>query len=146
MSTDSPVVVEQIYDAPASVVWQAITNRDQMVQWFFEPISEFDASVGFETGFDIEHEGQIYPHRWKVTEVIPQKKIAYEWRYGGIPGDSKVSWELSETPNGTKLTLTHSVVEPFPQDNPVFSRESGQAGWNYFICESLKTFLDGKAS
>jgi hypothetical protein len=52
-------------------------------------------------------------------------------------------WELSEPSQGAKLKLTHSGHETFPRDNPIFSRESGQAGWDYFIQESLKAFLEG---
>lgn len=40
------------------------------------------------------------------------------------------------------LKLTHQVMESFPQDIPEFLRESGVKGWNYFIGESLKKFLD----
>ena len=137
-----PIVVEQTYKAPIATVWQAITDKDQMCQWFFEPINAFKPEVGFETEFNVECEGQVFPHQWKVTEVVPEQKIAYSWSYGGIPGDSTVHWELSETADGTKLSFTHEVTESFPQDNPIFSRESGIAGWEYFINQSLKNFLE----
>jgi hypothetical protein len=53
---------------------------------------------------------------------------------------------LSETPQGTNLKLTHVGIETFPQDNPLFSRESGEAGWGYFLHESLKLFLERRDS
>ena len=145
MNTD-PIVVEQIYNAPIAAIWKAITEKDQMRQWFFEPMSNFETEVGFETQFDVQVEGQNYAHQWKVTEVVSERKIAYDWRYAGVPGDSSVTWELSEAANGTKLTLTHAGIESFPQDDPVFSRESGQAGWGYFLHESLKAFLERQDS
>lgn len=52
-----------------------------------------------------------YLHLWRVKEVVPQKRIVYEWRYGGVPGNSTVTWELSETPEGTKLKLTHEGIK-----------------------------------
>jgi len=55
-------------------------------------------------------------------------------------------WELSETPSGTKLTLTHEGHETFPQDDPIFSREGCQGGWDYFLRESLKAFLARQSS
>lgn len=137
-----PIVAEQTFNAPIAVVWKAITDKDQMCQWFFEPISDFEPEVGFETQFNVRCEDQDYLHLWKVTDVVPEARIAYDWRYGGYPGMSSVVWELSEAPNGTKLKLTHAGHETFPQDNPIFSRESGQAGWNYFLHESLKVFLE----
>jgi len=77
-----------------------------------------------------------------TTEVVPAKKISYGWQYGGYPGNSTVTWELSETTGGTKLKFTHEITEAFPQDDPMFSREAGDAGWGYFVCESLKGFLE----
>lgn len=142
----APIVVERTYSAPIAVVWKAITEKDQMRQWYFEPMTEFEPEVGFETEFDVEYEGQVFPHQWKVTEVVPETRIVYDWRYGGIPGDSSVTWELSETPDGTKLTLTHKGCESFPQDNPAFSREAGVAGWGYILHESLKAFLERQDS
>jgi uncharacterized protein YndB with AHSA1/START domain len=137
-----PIVVEQTYGVPAEAVWKAITDKDQMRQWFFEAMTEFEPETGFETQFVVRVEDTDYQHLWKVTEVIPQKRIAYDWKYGGFPGESMVVWELSETTDGTKLTLTHSEQESFAQDNPIFSRESGVAGWNYFLGQSLKAFLE----
>ena len=141
-----PIVVEQIFDVPISVVWKAITDTDQMRRWFFETMTNFEPAVGFQTQFNVRVEDQDYPHQWKVTDVVPEKRIVYEWRYGGYPGNSSVTWELSETPHGTKLTLTHKGIETFPQDDPMFSRESGQAGWGYFLHESLKAFLERQDS
>ena len=35
-----PVIVEQSFDQPIEKVWAAITELDQMIQWFFENIHE----------------------------------------------------------------------------------------------------------
>jgi len=137
-----PIVVEQTFKAPVETVWKAIAEKDQMRQWFFDAIPEFEPVEGFETQFNVRAENVDYLHLWTVKEVVPRKRIVYEWRYGGVPGNSTVTWELSETPEGTKLKLTHEGIETFPQDNPVFSRESAQKGWDYFIRESLKKYLE----
>jgi len=42
-----------------------------MTKWFFEPIEEFRADVGFATQFNIHHEGADYIHLWKTLEVVP---------------------------------------------------------------------------
>ena len=141
MNTD-PIVVEETFNAPPAVVWRAITDKDQMRQWFFEPMTEFEPEVGFETQFTVRSEGRDYLHLWKVTDVVEHRQIAYQWRYGGYVGNSCVTWKLSESSKGTKLKLTHEGHETFPQDNPIFSRESGQAGWEYLVRKSLKDFLE----
>ena len=140
------IIVEQTFSVSVTEVWKAITDPELMCCWFFEPIAEFAAEVGFETQFDVESEGTIYPHQWKVTEVVPNRKIVYDWKYRGFPGNSFVTWDLTETSDGTKLTLTHTVTEPFPQDDPVFSSESCEAGWRFLIQENLKSFLSEQSS
>lgn len=144
--TARPVVVEQTYGVTVEELWQAITEPDQMRQWFFEAMGDFEAKPGFEVQFNVRCDGQDYLHRWLVTEVLAGKRIVYGWRYDGHPGDSTVTWELSETPEGAKLTFAHQGIETFPQDNPVFRREATQAGWDYFLGGSLKTFLDRRHS
>ncbi|MEL7124229.1 MAG: SRPBCC domain-containing protein, partial [Bacteroidota bacterium] len=88
-----------------------------------------------------KNEGRVFPHQWKIMEVIPQQKIVYNWRYEGYAGDSMVSFELIENDAQTTLRLTHQVLESFPQDIPEFTRESCLGGWNYFIKESLSKYL-----
>lgn len=142
MSDPQPIVVEQTYDADIGRVWLAITDGGQMPRWFFEAIPEFRPEPGFETKFNVHNEGRDYLHVWKVTEVIPEKKLVYDWTYEGVPGASVVVWELAETREGTRLRLTHRGGHTFPQDDPAFTRESCQAGWQYFLGERLKAFLE----
>ena len=140
--SSEPIVVEQTYKASIAAVWSAITNAQEMRQWFFEPINQFEPKVGFETAFDVVLEDQTYRHLWKITEVVQERRIVYDWRYEGFEGVSLVIWELSEAVDGAHLKLAHEGHQTFPQDDPVFSRESGVAGWTYFIQESLKAFLE----
>ena len=137
----TPIIVEQIFSVPPDAVWQAITNPELMQQWYFEPIEDFRPEVGFQTEFDIEVNGRIFRHKWKVTEVTPGTNITYTWEYEGFPGLGTTEWMLSETDEGTKLVLTSTGIESFSQDIPEFTRERGLAGWEYFIQQSLPKFL-----
>ncbi len=139
---NEPVIVEETYKASMDRVWEAITVRDQMVLWYFDAIEAFEPRVGFETRFNVRVGERDFPHVWKLTEVREKEKLAYDWRYESYPGRSDVAFELSETPHGTKLRLTATVTESFPQDIPEFKRESGVAGWEYFIRSSLKNHLE----
>ena len=145
VTKSSPIVVEQTYKVAVPVVWRAITDAEQMPKWFFESIESFKPEVGFETQFNVHAGGKDYLHVWKVTEVVPNKRIAYTFNFGGYEGEGLVVWELSEVADGTKLTLTHTGIEAFAQfaqDDPAFKRESGEAGWKYFLKESLKGYLE----
>jgi uncharacterized protein YndB with AHSA1/START domain len=133
MSHEEPIVVERTFRAPARRVWDAITVRDQMVRWFFEQIEDFRPERGFETKFVVHVEGRSFLHHWRVTEVIPERKIVYDWLYTGIPGASFVVWEVSEAGADSRLRLTHTGVGTFRMDDPVFTRESCQGGWEFFF-------------
>lgn len=141
-ASDEPIVVEQTFNADIDTVWKSITEVDLMRQWYFDNIPSFKPEVGLETQFTVSSQGRKFAHMWKVTEVVPGKKIAYDWSYENYPGDAFVVFELFELGSSTRLQLTCTVREDFPQDIPEFQRESGVAGWKYFIKKSLKEYLE----
>jgi len=137
------VVLERTFNAPVARVWKALTDVDQMRQWYFD-LKEFKPEVGFEFDFVVEHEGNTYDHRCKITEVIPQKKIAYTWRYHGHEGDSLVTFELFSEGEKTRLKLTHEGLDTFPK-TAAFARENFEKGWTELIGSELKQFVEKKA-
>jgi len=139
---DDPIIVEQSFNRSIESVWKAITEVDQMRQWYFKNIPSFKAEVGFETQFNVQSRDRNFLHKWKVIEIVPLKMITYNWKYEEYPGDSFVVFELFEKNNLTTLRLTHQVHESFPEDIPEFSRESGVEGWTFFIRRSLKEFIE----
>lgn len=138
----NPIVIEQIFNTSAEKLWLAITDENQMLQWFFGEMSSFKPVVGFKTKFNVRNNETDYLHAWEVLEVLPGKKIVYSWKYPNYKGDSFVSWELFEENDSVLLKFTHTGIETFPKDNPDFSRESCSAGWNYFIGNRLKQFIE----
>jgi len=142
MST-SPLVVEKTIQAPASTIWEAMTNRDQMKQWYFD-IESFKPEVGFEFSFTGEDKGVKFVHYYKITEVIPGKKLAYSWRYRDFPGMSHVSFELFPEGESTKVRITHEGLETFPKNNSSFGVASFTAGWEYILGTSLRNFVEKK--
>ncbi len=137
------IVIERTFNAPVGRVWKALTDVSEMRQWYFE-LKEFKPEVGFEFEFIVEHEGMTYHHLCKIIEVIPQKKIAYTWRYKGHEGDSLVAIELFADGDKTRLKLTHGGLETFPK-TPSFARKNFLAGWTQIIGSSLKEFLETDA-
>ena len=140
-TTDKPVTAEQLLNATKAEVWKAITELDQMKLWYFDNIPTFKAEVGFTTRFNVKAPSRDFLHIWKVTEVIPQQKITYNWTFKDCKGSADTSFELFEQDNKTLLRLTNNVIEDFDDTIPEFKRESCQAGWNYFINDRLKTFF-----
>ena len=138
-----PVVVAQTCEATCEQVWEALTSREQMVQWYFEDIPAFEPEVGFSTEFVVQSEDRVFTHLWKVTESNPGRTVAYDWSYREWEGNAKVTFDLEPTETGCCVTLTCEGVETFTADIPEFKRESCEGGWQYFLGQ-LKTFVEGQ--
>ena len=126
---ETPLVIERTFNAPAEKIWKAITDLSQMKQWYFPQLEQFKPEKDFETQFNVHHEGKDFLHIWKIKEVVPMKKISVEWKYGGYPGNSLVSFELFPQGNKTKLKLTHEGIETFiPAEHPELAKENFEQG------------------
>jgi len=115
------VVIERTFNAPVARVWKALTDVEEMRRWYFD-LKEFKP---------------------EVTDVIPQKKLAYTWRYQGHEGNSLVTFELFANSDKTRLKLTHEGLETFPK-LPAFARKNFEAGWTS-IASELQRFVEGQA-
>lgn len=142
MNVYKPIIVEESFKTSKRKVWEAITQLDKMKQWYFSVLEEFNTQIGFKTQFTISVEDRFFVHQWEVKEVIPFKKLSYEWQFEGFVGKGISSFDLTEENGITTLKLTFTVLEKFPDNIPEFKRESGLQGWNYFIKDSLKNYLN----
>jgi uncharacterized protein YndB with AHSA1/START domain len=134
------LMIERTFNAPVEQVWRALIDVEEMRQWYFD-LKEFKPEVGFEFEFVVEHKGMTHHHLCKVAEVIPQKKIAYTWRYKGHEGDSLVTFELAAAGDRTRLNLTHEGLDTFPK-TAAFARKNFEEGWTALIGSSLKEFVE----
>jgi uncharacterized protein YndB with AHSA1/START domain len=134
------VIIERTFNASVARVWKALTAAEEMRRWYFD-LKEFKPEAGFEFEFTVEHKGVVYDHLCKITEVIPQKKLAYTWRYEGHEGNSLVTFELFADGDKTRLKLTHEGLETFPK-LPSFARKNFMEGWTQIIGSSLKEFVE----
>ena len=139
-----PLIVERTFAAPASLLWKAITEREAMKEWNFD-VEGFKPEVGCEFEFKAGAEDVIFNHLCKVTVVIPEKKIAYTWRYEGYAGDSLVSFELFPEGDKTRVKLTHEGLENFPPI-PCFARTNFEMGWTAILGEMLPKYVEAHAS
>jgi len=139
--TDLPIIVEEIFETSLKNIWEAITEPNQMNQWFFEQIETFEAKEGFKTEFLVEIEDRKFTHLWEILEVQSNHRIQYRWRYKEYPGDSLGTFELKKENRNIRLKLTAKILEDFPDNIPEFKREAGVEGWNYLIKKSLKDYV-----
>lgn len=141
-----PIIKEVLLDATPAKVWKAITDRDEMKQWYFD-LKEFKAVPGFEFEFEGGPDDRIYIHQCRITEVIPLKKLSYTWSYKGYQGTTLVTFQLFEEGERTRLQLTHEGLESFAvNNNPDLDRKNFDAGWTHIIGTSLKEYIDKSIS
>jgi len=136
---DTPFVLEHVYDATIAQVWRALTDEDEMREWYFPQLKKFEPIVGYE--FEFTDDGSDYKKEWRVMQVIDGKLLAHSWDYKGHPGSSEVTFELSEEGDKTRLRLTHTDLASFPQD-PHFARHRFEDGWSRIIGSNLRKQLE----
>ncbi|MDB5251768.1 MAG: Activator of Hsp90 ATPase 1 family protein [Flaviaesturariibacter sp.] len=139
----APFIIERRFAAPIETVWDALTNRDRMKEWYFD-LAEFRAEPGFEFSFEGGGtDGETFTHLCRVTVADEPSRLAYTWRYEGFPGESIVTFELFPDGAGTRLRLTHANLHTFRGDiNPALASSNFAAGWTSILDSSLAPYLE----
>lgn len=133
--------IERTFPVAASRLWTAITNPEEMKNWYFT-LPGFRAEVGYTFSFmGGPPDGIQYKHLCEVTEVEQERKLTYSWRYEGYEGNSFVTWELFPQGNSTRLKLTHRGLGTFPESNPDLAAKNFAEGWTSIVGESLAKYL-----
>jgi len=139
MATD--ITKSILIDAPASVVFRALTDEKELVQWMPRR-AKMDARVGgeYEFNFYSAARNSETNAKGKILELVPNRRLVYtfEWSRDG-PGalPTKLSWTLEEGPEGkTRVTLVHSGV-----GKDAFTIN---LGWGYYL-DALVKLCAGKS-
>ena len=136
--TDPPIVVEDKINASAEKVWNAITQLDEMLLWYFDNIDNFQPVIGSRSRFPVVSEDRTFTHLWEVTRVIPNELISYTWQYEEYPGESMLTFALEPGEDSVRVRIITEVLQDFPDDIPEFKRESCRGGWEYFMGRLIK--------
>lgn len=138
--------IERTYNAPVNLVWQAITDRTMMKEWYFDFAEDFKLEPGavFEwTAGD--NESKQWLHRGKMVEIVPGEKLVHTWEYPGYSGTSTVSWILSKIDDTTtKVKLLHDFNIPFDATVDALKTENFEMGWIHILTISLQEYLAKK--
>jgi uncharacterized protein YndB with AHSA1/START domain len=140
------VITEVEIAAPPDRVFQALTTRDQALQWggggAFQITSwEMDARPGGDWRFVSRERGSTreFDHHGKVVEVDPPRVLVYTW-FANWHSDplhqTMVRWDLTPTSTGTRVKVTHSGLTELPEACTGYSQ-----GWPGLL-EDLKRFSE----
>ena len=141
---ETPITVQYTINAPVQKVWKALTDKEEMKNWYFD-IQDFEPEVGKEFNFFEPGEEKKYHHRGRILELIPEQRLKHTWSYPDFSkAETIVNWDLQPKGEETLVTLTHEDIENFNELGEGFSRENFIQGWNAIIGQSLKLYLENK--
>jgi uncharacterized protein YndB with AHSA1/START domain len=113
---------ERLLPHPVERVWRAITEPDELRQWY-PAVPRWELAPGAEfTSDDVDGSGTI-------TEIEPPRVLAYTW------GADEFRFELEPDGEGCRLVFTHVLADPALRDQT-------EAGWQLYF-DRLDAHLAG---
>lgn len=134
-----PLIKEFEYKAGMPEVWYTLTDTAKMKQWYFPQLLQFEPVVGFQ--FVFKEDNLEYRKEWIVTKVSEGETLAHSWAYKGYAGSSEVTFDLFAAGTKTKLRITQTGLETFP-DHAYFNRQRFEQGWEILLGQNLKQVLE----
>ena len=109
---------------PPEKVWRALTEPALLAEWLL-PVVELQLAPGATFAFKAPPQpGWDGVVNCRLLEIEPQRKLRYAWVVGDM--DTVVTFELTPTASGTRLSLVQSGFKPEQKRNWGGARY----GWN----------------
>jgi uncharacterized protein YndB with AHSA1/START domain len=127
---------EIVIRAPRALVFRFFTDSERFARWWGEG-STIEGRVG--GALRIRYpDGTIASG--EVLEIAPEERVVFSYGYEGAekpiaPGGSRVTVDLADHPEGTRLRFLHEVAEESVRDSHV-------QGWRYHLAVFAKVAAD----
>ena len=132
--------IEKIVElaAPVSRVWRAITDHKEFGEWFRVRLDN-PFKVGAATTGNITYPGYEDMKWVSVTEQMDHERLfAFSWPPSVIDPDTeydrgakvRVEFLLEPTERGTRLTITETGFQQFPEAKRLEVLRSNTEGWD----------------
>ena len=98
-------------------VWRALTDPELLAEWLLPAIG-----LRLDLGALFTFKTQPYPP-WdgtvncRILEVETHKKLSYAWVVGDMELDTVVTFTLTPTASGTRMSLVQSGFKPHQKQN-----------------------------
>lgn len=100
---------------PPEKVWRALTDPELLAEWLL-PVVGFELRPGAAFTFSTQPQpGWDGLVQCRLADVEPQRRLSYTWVVGDM--DTVVTFTLSPTAAGTRLSLVHSGFKPTQKQN-----------------------------
>ncbi|MBY0538926.1 SRPBCC domain-containing protein [Patescibacteria group bacterium] len=135
MTDTATVIIKKTFACSPQVLWEAWTDRAQMVQWYgpenhTTEIHEMDFREGGNYRLTMHSDrGQQYRLRGTFITIDQPKKLVMTWQWEewlntGIPGpETVVTVDIRSASGGSEMTLTHVLPD-------AESQTLHDQGWN----------------
>ena len=89
-------------------VWRALTDPVLLSEWLL-PVVELKLETGAAFAFKTQpHPGWDGTVSCRLLEIEAHRKLSYAWIVGNMELDTVVTFTLSPTPSGTRLSIVQS--------------------------------------
>lgn len=131
---------EHHYNSPINTVWEAITEQEKISQWFIK--CRFKAEPGFQ--YALLGDDDEVKVSGEVLTTNPVHELVYSWVVAGTETVTTVTWKLEEKDGGTLLTLEHTGISGYPDEQTAMGMmQHFSEGWDKCI-EFLGKLLAGE--
>ena len=111
---------------PPEKVWRALTDPELLAEWLL-PVLDLELEPGAAFTFRTQpHPGWDGTVNCRFLEIEPRRKLSYTWVVGDMTLDTVVTFTLTPTASGTRLSLVQSGFKPDQKQNFGGARY----GWN----------------
>jgi uncharacterized protein YndB with AHSA1/START domain len=130
-------------NAPASSVWDALTNPEMIEKYLFGTKAKSEWKVGSPIEYSGEYEGKSYHDKGEILQMLPEKLFQHTY-FSSMSGledkpenYANVSYELDEENGKTKLTVRQENVQS--EEAKVHSEKNWKT-----VLNTLKELLERK--
>lgn len=126
--SENQVVVKRIIKASPEQVFEAFTNPEIMMKWFFGhddwtvEVSNTLQVEGKYTLTMIATDGKKYLHVGEYKVIVPSEKLVFTWNSDFVQ-NTVVTVHFRRVGDGTEVTLEHEFLPT------VEARENHRKGW-----------------
>ncbi len=151
MSTQQNKIVKVVeLAAPIAKVWRAIADHEAFGAWFGVKLND-PFAVGKTTTGHITQPGHEHVQWLSVTEEMQDERLfVFSWPPSALDSETqyaaeakvRVEFRLEAAGEGTRLTITESGFEQFPDAKRLEILRSNTEGWN-IQARNIATYVSG---
>lgn len=137
-----PIQVSTLIHAPIERIWKAITEPEQLRQWFVGvDTDKIEDGTSFQF-IELFGEEQVV-HEALVLEFEENSLLRHTWTYPELSQwSSTVNWDLETEGNHVKVIVTHEGIHHIAQDIPDLSPIRIYKFWDKALNKHLKIFVE----